>query len=62
MGKYQRSFCYIFDARVNRKWHFSDFLCHLHQGMPPFLVLNMELVAILVRHIELEVKPDPKYN
>ena len=39
-----------------------DFLCHLHQEMPLFLVLNMVLVAILVSHLKLEVKPDPKYN
>ena len=39
-----------------------DFLCHLNQETPLFLVLNMALVAILVSHLELEVKTDPKYN
>ena len=39
-----------------------DFLCHLHKEVPLFLVLNMALVAIFISHLELEVKPDPKYN
>ena len=39
-----------------------DFLCHLYQEMPLFLVLNMASVAILVSHLELEVTTDPKFN